>query len=147
MQIILLRDIPGVGQSGDVKSVSPGFVRNFLLPKKLALIATDEELKKVAARQKKRQQRESLTVERFEKIKKELQNSRIVVKVKATEDGTLYAGIHSSDLVRALQKQKHEHLAERMIQLSEPLKKIGEYPVTIQFGAQSFQIKICLERA
>lgn len=130
MKIILLDDIPKLGHRGEACDVSNGYARNYLIPQRLALLATPSNLKNIA-QIKKRQ--EVIT----RKAKADAQSQAQVIDTlvcsltrQASEEGRLYGSVTLQDLVAFL-SQNGVHVEKRRVGLDEPIKAIGEYSIPI----------------
>ncbi len=146
MKVILLQNIKGFGQIGDVKSVSDGYARNFLLPRKMAKSATDGSMKEVESLKAKRvimvetEKKEALEV--VEKLK----DLVIELTRKASKAGKLFAGIDKDDLIKEIKKASGVQLQEEMIGHDEPIKHIGEHMVDLNLSPEvKTQIKIIVK--
>ena len=132
-RVIFLQNIRSVAQIGDIKEVADGYARNFLLPRKLAVLATENSLKAAEQLKQKRiieaQKEEQMISELIEK----LNNCTLLIERAANEDGTLYDGLDSAEISGQLKKGKFFIEPEQVI-LETPFKKIGSYEVEIQFG-------------
>lgn len=146
MKVILLHDIPKVGNKYDVKEISSGHVRNFLLPKGLVQIATDKALK-VAEEKKKisdtlRKTHEDLLIKNIESLK----GVEITMREKANEKGHLFAGIHKEEIVPAIKKQTRLDIDPEHIVLPEPIKELGEHEITVRAHGKSVTFKLEVEK-
>jgi len=146
MKIILLQNIKGFGQIGDVKNVSDGYGRNFLLPRKMAKAATGGSMKEVEALKAKRiimvENEKKNALEAVEKLKD------IVIKFtrKATKTGKLFAGIGKDALVKEIKKASGVQLQEEMIGHDEPIKHIGEHLIDLNLSPDvKTQIKVLVK--
>lgn len=132
-RVVFLQNIRNVAQIGDIKNVADGYARNFLLPKKLAVLATDNALKMAEQLRQKRaleaQKEETLVAELMEK----LANFTLEVERAANEDGTLYDGLDSAEVSGQLKKAGYFIEPEQVI-LEAPLKKVGVYEIDIKFS-------------
>ncbi|MGC8501439.1 50S ribosomal protein L9 [Desulfurella sp.] len=130
MKVVLLEDIESLGLAGDIKEVKEGYARNFLLPKKLALTATKENLKIIEEKRSSIIKRTQKRVQ-IEQVKKEQLDGIVVnIKAKAGEAGKLFGSIGANDIYMAL-KEKQIEVDKKSIRILEPIKQIGEYEVTI----------------
>ena len=131
MKLILRQDVDKLGKTGDVVNVSPGYARNYLIPRRIAVEATPgnvrimEQEKLASAR---RDQREKTSASL---LAKELVKQTVTVQRKAGEGGTLYGSVTSIDIADYLLAHKIE-IDKRKIQMDEPIKSIGEYHVPIR---------------
>lgn len=131
MKVILLDNIKGFGQIGDVKNVSDGYARNFLLPKGQAKLATPNSLKEVENLKKKLSAMQKIEREDAVKVAEQLKDLMIEITRKATKTGKLFAGIDKGDLVKEIKKSSGVSLKEEMIDHEEPIKHLGEHLVEI----------------
>lgn len=146
MKVILLQNIKGFGQIGDVKNVSDGYGRNFLLPRKMAKAATDSSMKEVETLKAKRiimiEAEKKNALEAVEKMK----DLVIEFTRKATKTGKLFAGIGKDDLVKEIKKSSGVQLQEEMIGHDEPIKHIGEHLVDLNLSPEvKTQIKVVIK--
>jgi large subunit ribosomal protein L9 len=131
MKIILKQDVEKLGKAGDVVKVAPGYGRNYLLPKRIAVAATPGNLKIMEIERlnaAKRDQREKTAATL---VAKELVKLVVTIQRKAGEGGTLYGSVTSIDIADFLTAHKIE-IDKRKIQLDDPIKAIGEYQVPIR---------------
>ena len=145
MKIILLQNIKGFGQIGDVKNVPNGYGRNFLLPRKLAKVANDNAMKEIESLKAKRiitiEAENKNALEAVEKLK----DLVIEFTKKATKTGKLFAGIGKDDIVSEIKKASGIQLQEEMIGHNEPIKHIGEHLVDLNLAPKvKTQIKVLI---
>ncbi|MDR1087001.1 MAG: 50S ribosomal protein L9 [Endomicrobium sp.] len=128
MKVILRSDITNVGRQGEVKEVSPGFARNYLVPQNLAMEATPASLK-VCEREKVKleKQREEI-IAAAKEIASKIEESEFIVKVKIGENGKIFGSITPSNLSKIFEEKGFE-INKRDILLSENIKKLGNYEV------------------
>ncbi|MEK7217623.1 MAG: 50S ribosomal protein L9 [Patescibacteria group bacterium] len=137
MRVILLQNIKGFGQIGEVKSVSDGHARNFLFPKKLAKIATENTLKEVAALSLKR---EVMTLKNQEAVQKAvlvLATISLEFKKKASPTGTLFSSVTRHEIAHELTKLSGLKVETEMIDIGEHgehIKHLGEHVVTVELA-------------
>lgn len=132
MKIILIENIKGLGQIGDIKEVKNGYARNFLIPKKFAILATEKNLKKLEEIKREKELKTIEEAKKMEEVAKKLRNLRITIEVKADEKGNLYAGINSKKISEELRKRGIEVDPEYIL-LNEPIKKLGVYNVLFKY--------------
>jgi len=146
MKVVLLQNIKGFGQIGDVKNVSDGYARNFLLPNKMAKAADGGSMKEVEALKAKRiimvEAEKKNALEAVEKLK----DLVIEFTRKATKTGKLFAGIGKDDIVAEIKKTSGVQLQEEMIGHDEPIKHIGEHIVDLNLSPEvKTQIKVLIK--
>ena len=146
MEVILKEDVPKLGHRGDVIKVAEGYGRNYLLPRKLAIEATQankaviEQMKQAAVRRSAVEKADS------EALSKQLEGVSLTFQRKAGEKDHLFGSVTSSDIADALE-QKGFKIDRRKIQLSEPLKNIGEFDVPVRLHREvSSKVKVVVEK-
>ena len=146
MEVILKEDVPKLGHRGDVIKVAEGYGRNYLLPRKLAIEATQankaviEQMKQAAVRRSAVEKADS------EALSKQLDGVSLTFQRKAGEKDHLFGSVTSSDIADALE-QKGFNIDRRKIQLSEPLKNLGEFDVAIRLHRDvTSHVKVAVEK-
>ena len=131
MKVILQKDIPNLGDAGDIKEVAEGYARNYLLPKKLVMPA-DESSKRAMDHQKKlikikkdKRRKDS------EKLSQGLASLELTIKAQVGEEGKLFGSVTSMDIAREL-KAKGFEIDKRKIVLEQPIKQTGEFQVPVK---------------
>lgn len=132
VKIILVQDVPGLGQRMEIKEVTSGFARNLLLVKGLALIANDQNLKQLERQRAGEEARRQTEEETFNRALLELQNGVIKISASANPLGNLFAAIHKEEIVEAIRSQKNISLPANYLELPEPLKTVGEFNLAIR---------------
>lgn len=133
MKVILIQDVPDLGEEGDVKSVAPGYARNFLIPNKLAIVATPGELKALRARQRIQQGREERIAEQASTLAKKMAETTLTFEAKAGPTGRLYGSVTTADIAEALSQELGVRFEKRNI-LSEPLRQVGEHSIDVRIS-------------
>ena len=127
MKIILSQDITGVGRKGEVKNVSDGYARNFLLPNKLGQIATTAAIASADKLKKQMEQDKDVQKDILEKNIKGLNGLKVQLKAKANEKGHLFSIIHPDEISKILKEQHHLDIPSKMIEIEKPIKELGEH--------------------
>jgi large subunit ribosomal protein L9 len=131
MEIILREDIDKLGARGDVVKVAPGYARNFLLPKKLAVAATDANKKIVEQERQAHLRKEAKQVGEAQELAKLVGAVTVTISRKAGENDQLFGSVTASDISDALAAQ-HYNVERRKIQLDEPIRTLGEHKVSVR---------------
>lgn len=140
MQVILLRDIPGVGQKGSVKNVADGYALNALIPKKLAELATPEKIKaheKEVAHQK---AEHAAQEKEWGTIAKKLDGGSITLKRNASPQGHLYEKVSGEDLRSLIEEEFKIRLPLHSVHPKIAIKQTGDAPVEIKLGSHSANV-------
>ena len=130
-EVMLMADVAGLGQEGDVVRVAEGYLRNFLMPKNLAAPLTATTRRQV---EKKRQVREArLAVERTQltELAKAIEQLSVTISVKTGEEGKLFGSVTAQDIVTAVGAQGVK-LDRHQLQIDEPLKKLGKFDLPVK---------------
>ncbi len=131
MEVILREDIERLGNRGDVVKVAAGYARNFLLPKKLAVAATESNKKIVEQERQAHLRKEAKLKTEAEDLSKLLGGANVTIVQKAGENDQLFGSVTAKDVAEALEKQNFT-IDRRKIQLEEPIKQLGEFKVPVR---------------
>lgn len=135
MKVILLKDIKGTGKKDQVIEVSDGFGRNYLLPRKLAVEATNEAVHSVEKAKQAAKHREDVKRDEAEQTARSLKDKTVIVKVRAGETGRLYGSITAQEVADALKAQHGVELDKRKIELDGKIASVGKSTMTIKLSA------------
>ncbi|HKM22778.1 MAG TPA: 50S ribosomal protein L9 [Lachnospiraceae bacterium] len=132
MQVILLQDVKALGKKGEVVSVSDGYAKNFILPKKLGLEATSKnlnDLKLQKANSDRVAEEQYQAAKEFAKI---IEAAEVVVKMKAGEGGKVFGSVSTKEIAAAAQEQHNMELDKKKMALAEPIKSFGVHVVPVK---------------
>ena len=135
MKVILTQDVPNLGQPGDIKNVSAGYARNYLIPNGLAMKATAGVMKDFERRQAAESRREERLAARAESLAQRLSEVTLTFEAKASDKGRLFGSITTADIAEALEREIGEKFDRRKHILSEPLRQVGEHVVPVRLAA------------
>ncbi len=131
MDVILREDIDNLGVRGQVVNVASGYARNFLLPKKMAVAATESNKKIVEQERQSHLRKEAKQKDEAADLGKMLNGVTVTISQKAGENDQLFGSVTSKDVAEALEKQNFS-IDRRKIQLDEPIKQLGEHKLAIR---------------
>lgn len=131
MKVIFLQDVKGQGKKGEVKEVSEGYARNFLMPKGYVQIATEGAKKTLDQMQASAQKKKEREKEEAQALAAKLSEMTVVIKAKAGEGGRLFGAITSKQIAEALEKQKIT-VDKRKIELHDPIRTLGTTKVPLK---------------
>jgi len=131
MDVILLQDVDKVGLRGDVVSVSRGYMRNFLQPRRLAEEATTARVTELERRESERARHEARTAEQAEEIAETLRKTVLRFEVNAGPRGTLFGSVTATDVADEIWRTRKIRVDRRKIDLGDPIKRIGRYELPI----------------
>lgn len=132
MNVILRSDVKGLGKRGDVVSVTDGHARNFLLPKGLAIGASEGAVAQAAAMRKARDNKERASREAAQQVASRLGSATVSVSAKAGNEGRLFGSITSADLAKAIAAQTGIEVDKRDIEIDAPIRTVGRHSVTVR---------------
>jgi len=131
MKVIFLNDVPGTGKKGEIKEVSSGYARNYLIPKGLAQEATPGHLKEFKKQQEIRAKKEEKKRQDAQNLAEKISGKTITVKAKAGEDGRLFGSVTAADLAAALLAEGIK-IDKKKIELEEHIKAVGSYTARLR---------------
>ncbi len=131
MKVILNQDVKALGKRGEVKEVSDGYARNFLLPKGLAIEATPSNLKVLNDKKESAARKEEMEQAEAQSLAQKLVGCMVTFKVKTGEGGRLFGSITAKDVADQIKKEQGLDLDKRKLAIDDSIKNVGEYPVKI----------------
>ena len=132
MRVVLRKEVPGLGRPGDVKHVAEGYAQNFLLPRGLAVEASEGELKRVAQVQATAKAKKSRAHAEAEALAERLASTRLTFKLKAGGTGKTFGSITNRDIADALKREAGIEVDRTKIHLEEPLRALGTHEIEIR---------------
>jgi large subunit ribosomal protein L9 len=145
MEIILRETIDNLGRAGQVVKVADGYARNYLLPKKLAYVATPGNIKVIEAERQSLLRKEAKQKEDAEKLQQMLESVEVTIRRKVGEQDALYGSVTNSDVAEALEKKGFE-IEKRKIHMDDHIKTVGEFSIPIRlFKDVTAHIKLKVE--
>lgn len=132
MKVIFQKDVKGKGKKGEVKNVSDGYARNYLLKNNLAIEATHGNMKALEAKQSKEQQLEQEEVDEAKRLKEKLANMEVELKAKSGDNGRLFGSITSKQIAEELKKTHNIKMDKRKIELDNPIRALGYTNVPVK---------------
>ena len=146
MKVFLKRDVPGVGKAHEVKNVADGYARNYLLPRGLAVPATQGQVTVAENYARSQQRKEDRVRARSLEIAKQLETQPLKFKAKAGSTGRLYGSITSADVAEAIGRVIGSKFDKRVISMDRPIRGLGEHVVTLKLeGGVRGQARVVVE--
>ncbi len=147
MKVILLKDVKGQGKKNDVIEVSDGYGRNFLIKNELATVATSTQVNSINISKAAEEKRKAAEKAEAIKLAKELETKTVVVEIKTGETGKLFGALNTQAIADALKKQGVD-IDKKKIVLSDPIKSVGEYTITVKpYAEVSAKLKVIVKAA
>lgn len=134
MQAILLKEVEGLGEAGTVVNVARGYMRNYLLPRGLAEVATPGRIAEVRRREEQRRAAEAKAAEQARELADLLSRTILTLKAKAGDDGRLFGSITSADVATAIQEARGVTVDRRHITVEPPIRALGTYSVPVELA-------------
>ena len=143
MQVILKQDVDKVGRRGEIIDVSRGYVRNFLVPRGLAEMATPGKLEEVRHEMEEAEERDRRMAERATEIAEILNKSVITIEARTGEDERLFGSVTAANIASAIERARDVRIDRRRIRLDEPIKSLGTHQVPVQvYGDVEASVKV-----
>jgi len=144
MKVILKEEVEGLGFAGDVVEVKPGYGRNYLVPRGLAIPATPAALKQLEQQRAIAARREERLREHFQRLAENLEGKKIVVYKRAGSGSKLYGSVTTQDIAAAIKDQLGLEIERRRLSTGQPIKVLGEHEVVVEL-ARGVQARFVIE--
>ena len=132
MKVILKEDVQNLGQQGDVVEVKSGYARNYLMPQKLAILFTKQQKKSIEEAQRVEERKLEREKDQLESVLKQVENLSLSLKMQSEEDSKLFGSVTKLDIVKLLEENGIT-VDKKYVDLSSPIKTLGEHKVNIAF--------------
>jgi len=143
MKVILLQDIKSVGKKGQVLDASDGYARNYLLPKKLAVIADAANMNELKTKQEATKYKRDMSMQTAKELAEKMKGFEITFKIKSGENGKTFGSVTSKDIADELNKKYFVEVDKKKVMLSDAIKNIGTYNIEIKlFEGVSGNLKV-----
>jgi large subunit ribosomal protein L9 len=147
-RIVLRSDLPNLGKRGDICEVADGYARNYLLPKQLAILATDGVTHQATAMRRSRDLRDARDREAAEVVARRLVPVVIRIPVRAGSDDRLFGSVTTADVTNAVAEQTGVELDRRRLHLDEPIKSLGTHEVPVKLHSDvEFRVTVEVVRS
>lgn len=135
MKVVLLEDIPGKGKAGDIREVSKGYAKNFLLPRGLALVATPTAMKQAESRLERRRLEETVDREKLVELAQQIEGKEIRFKARIGAGERLFGSITAADVAEQLGRAVDSIVDKKKIDIEKPLRQAGSYEISIKLAS------------
>ena len=147
-QAILLKDVEDLGEAGDAVDVSPGYLRNFLVPRKLAQAATKGALEEAQRRREVAEKAAREAEERAGETAALLAKTVLTIQHRAGEDGKLFGSVTNAEIAEAITEARGLRIDRKKIKLDDPIREVGTYMVEVELGGgQTARVKTIVAEA
>ncbi len=143
MEVILLEDVKSLGKKGDVVKVSDGYARNYILPKKMGLEATQKNLNDLKLQKAAEERRQKEIYEEAKQLAEKIQEGMITLTIKSGEGGRTFGSVSTKEIASAIKEQMGYEIDKKKLTLAEPLKNVGTFTVPIKLHPKvTAQLKV-----
>lgn len=143
MKVILLQDIKSVGKKGQVLDAADGYARNYLLPKKLAVIADATNMNELKTKQDANKYKKDMSLANAKELSEKMKNYELIFKIKAGENGKTFGSVTAKDIADELNKKYFVEVDKKKVCLNDAIKSLGVYNIEIKlFEGVSGTIKV-----
>lgn len=132
VKVVFLQDVPGVAHGGDIKTVKPGFARNYLIPQKLAIPATAEALKRSERLKKQAEGSRLKRLEDLRALAQALEGQQVKVEARAGVAGRLYGSVTTMQVAAQLSAMIGREVDKRTVQMPDAIRQVGVYPAKVR---------------
>jgi large subunit ribosomal protein L9 len=132
MKVILTEEVPNVGVAGQVVEVAPGYARNYLLPRKLAIEATKGNVKSLEHHRRTIEARQKKLAQSAQALADRISSSTLTIAAKAGETGRLYGSVTTADVAEELKRALNLEVDKRKVEIPEPIKVLGDHQVKVR---------------
>ncbi len=145
MKVILLQNVENLGKKWDIKKVSDGYARNFLIPQNLVKPATESEIEQAEKLRAEAEAKAKKELESVESLVAKLDGYEVKIRVSVGDEGQLYAAVNAEVISSALEAEGFK-ISPKQINIKEPIKELGEFPVVIEFDHRlEAEIRVIVE--
>lgn len=134
MKVILIKDVPKLGRTGEIKEVNAGFATNFLIKKGLAKLATIDAQKSLESSKKELSAKKERMLTKLSQAKEELERRTFTVKVKTGDKGQIFGGVHEKDIAQAIFQKTKLSFDRSQISAHKGIKQLGEHQIEVKLG-------------
>jgi large subunit ribosomal protein L9 len=147
MHVLLLKDVEGLGQVGEIKKVADGYARNYLIPRDFAVLATPGAVKQVKRHRQAEVSRQAKALSEAQALAEILDGEIVTFHARAGEGDRLYGSITNANIAEALEEKVDREVDRRKIDLEEPLKELGTHAVTVRLAPEAeAKVTVVIER-
>ncbi|MHB8719392.1 MAG: 50S ribosomal protein L9 [Candidatus Dormibacteria bacterium] len=136
MKVLFVKEVAGTARPGDVKEVSPGYARNFLLPQRLAVVADDRAIEQIRQREEAARRRAEKALSDARETAARLKKLTVTIYAKTGEGGRLFGSVTNADIATQLKREAGVDIDKRKIEVEPPIKSLGPHEVSVQLHTE-----------
>ncbi len=147
MKVLLTADVKDLGKAGDIRNVAEGYARNFLIPRGLAVAATEENVRKVQQQKEAQARREAKALQEMQAVASRIEGVELRFQAHVGEQDRLYGSITTADIARELSQKIGREIDKHSVVLEEPIRELGTFKVQVRLGrGAAATINVVVER-
>lgn len=148
MKVILLQDVKSVGKKGEMVNVSEGYAKNFIIPRKLGVEATNSNMNDLKLKKQSEEKRKAEELQAAKELKEALEQKTVKVAVKTGDNGKLFGSVTNKEIAAALEEQTGLKVDKKKIVLDDQIKMVGEKTVMVKLHPQvTAELKVVIAEA
>ncbi len=148
MKVILLEDVKTLGKKGEIVNVNDGYARNFILPKKLGIEATNKNLNDLKLKKANEEKVAQEVLKEAQELAKKLEAGKVEVSIKVGEGGRTFGSVSSKEIAIALKEQMGYDIDKKKIQMKDTIKALGSHAVPVKLHAKvTAELKVIVKEA
>ncbi len=136
MKVLFVKEVQGTARAGDVKEVSPGYARNYLLPKRLAVVADDRLVEQIKQREEAVRRRAEKALTEARDAATRLRKLTVTIYAKTGDGGRLFGSVTNADIATQLKREAGIDIDKRKIEVEPPIKSLGPHEVVVQLHTE-----------
>ncbi len=136
MKVLFVKEVQGTARAGDVKEVAPGYARNYLLPKRLAVVADDRVVEQIRQREEATRRRVEKALTEARQAATRLRKLTVTIYAKTGDGGRLFGSVTNADIAVQLKREAGLDIDKRRIEVDPPIKSLGPHEVTVQLHTE-----------
>jgi len=134
MKVIFIKELSGTAKKGEIKDVSDGYAKNFLIAKGFTQVATADIQNKIAKEAKELETKKLKEIEKLQTLKQDLEKRSFTLKVKVGDKGQVFGGVHEKDIAEVVGKKLSVHFDRSQVILDKSIKELGEHKAKLKLG-------------
>lgn len=147
MKVLLVADVKDLGKTGDIANVADGYARNFLIPRGLAVAATEENVRKVQQQREAKVRREAKAAQEMQVLASRIDGIEVRFQAHVGEQDRLYGSITAGDIAKEVSRVAGREIDRRHVELEEPIRELGSFRVPIRLGrGATATVNVVVER-
>lgn len=136
MKVLFVKEVPGTAKAGDIKEVAPGYARNYLLPKHLAVVADAKTAEQIRQREEAQRRRAEKALTEAKELGAKIKKLTVTIYAKTGEGGRLFGSVTNADIAQQLKREAGIEIDKRKIEVEPPIKSLGPHEATVELHSE-----------